>query len=214
MNGRERVAGALLVSLFVHLMVLLALGFGGRKAQPPPGAVSDRPRYVLPVHLFVPGAAEATAEVKAKASPAAAPQVAVAPPTSPPRDEGLGATSAAPPTVPSAPEAGGVRTAPGGGGGDGEAGGAGQVAALAELHRQLAAAARACYPPAARRFRLQGRVGLSFCVERSLPTQVALVGTTGQAALDDAARGCVLKGAGPLAVDEGCYVVPVEFTAR
>lgn len=83
--------------------------------------------------------------------------------------------------------------------------------ALAALHRRLAESARRCYPSAARRFRLTGEVGLSFCLANGAVRSVELSGSTGSTLLDRAARECIVQGALPLPVSQGCYVQPVRF---
>jgi TonB family protein len=96
------------------------------------------------------------------------------------------------------------------------AGGAGSGAPpvdLAALHRKLADSARRCYPAAAARFRLQGDVSLTFCVDGSGSiASLALQGSTGAPLLDRAALDCVVQGALPLPVSTGCYQVPVRFS--
>ena len=85
-------------------------------------------------------------------------------------------------------------------------------ALLAALQRRMRDAARECYPPAAAKFRLQGRVSLYFCLDdRGGSHAIRLEGTTGSPVLDAAARDCVLTHAAPLPGLLGCYTVPVEF---
>lgn len=83
---------------------------------------------------------------------------------------------------------------------------------LETLHRRLAASARACYPAAARRFRLRGSTPVRFCLDgKGGAGEVALAGSTGSPLLDRAATDCVVPGALPLR-GTGCYTVTVEFT--
>ncbi|MBI3181316.1 MAG: TonB family protein [Myxococcales bacterium] len=101
------------------------------------------------------------------------------------------------------------------GSGVGGPGGAGQGEAegpdLEALHRRLAASAKRCYPPAARRFRLKGEVKLTFCIDASGGlSSVELQGTTGSPLLDRAAQACVVQGALPLKMS-GCRPVLVRF---
>ncbi len=85
-------------------------------------------------------------------------------------------------------------------------------ASLGELHQKLSQSALRCYPPAARRFRLEGTVNVSFCLdEAGALASLALNGTTGSPVLDRAAEACVVQGALPLPVSAGCYAVPVRF---
>lgn len=104
---------------------------------------------------------------------------------------------------------------PGGGVGAGlavgEAGGSAPNLAVQELHRRLAAAARRCYPTAARRFRARGTVTLSFCLDPAGAASTSLARGSGFALLDRAATDCVLPGALPLPGAAGCYTVPVVF---
>jgi len=85
-------------------------------------------------------------------------------------------------------------------------------ALLEALHQRLAAAAKACYPRAARAFRLRGAAPLRFCLDgKGSAGPVSLLGTTGSPLLDRAAKDCVVPGALPLP-GTGCYTVTVEFT--
>lgn len=94
----------------------------------------------------------------------------------------------------------------------GDPGGDAESMALAELHRRLAAAARRCYPNAARRFRARGTVMLSFCLEPGGGVASASVAQgSGSALLDRAAADCVLPGALPIPGVAGCYTVPIIF---
>ena len=83
---------------------------------------------------------------------------------------------------------------------------------LTALHNRLSAAARSCYPPAAKRFRLQGIVPVHFCIDgRGSLTRVDRQRSSGSTLLDRAALECVLPGAAPLPGPAGCYDVSVEF---
>jgi TonB family protein len=100
-----------------------------------------------------------------------------------------------------------------GGTGEGAEGseGAGSPGLLA-LSQRLAEAARACYPPAARRLRLVGSVELLFCAEPDgSASRVSLAGSTGSVLLDRAAEDCLLARIAPLPVREGCFRLPVRF---
>lgn len=82
------------------------------------------------------------------------------------------------------------------------------------VHARLADAARRCYPAAARRFRQQGTVTLSFCADHSGGvTHAAIKTSSGASLLDTAALGCVLPAAAPLPPEAAshCYAVPVRF---
>lgn len=81
----------------------------------------------------------------------------------------------------------------------------------AELHRRLAESARSCYPAAARRFGQRGEVEVAFCLSGGRLASVELLGTTRAPALDKAAQDCVVQGAMPLPLSEGCFRVPVLF---
>lgn len=84
----------------------------------------------------------------------------------------------------------------------------------AALHRRLEASARACYPPAARAFRLRGSAPVRFCLDGKGGVEtVSLLGSTGSPLLDRAVKDCVLPGALPLP-GTGCYAVTVNFTDR
>ena len=76
---------------------------------------------------------------------------------------------------------------------------------------QLRLAAQRCYPPVAQRFRLRGEVVVGFCAGRGGRAEaLRIVESRGKASLD-AAVDCVLGEAGALAVDHGCFVIPVAF---
>lgn len=84
------------------------------------------------------------------------------------------------------------------------------------LHDKLAASARRCAPPPARRLNRRHRAPavatVRFCSdEAGGVADVALVRPSGDDPLDEAARRCVVQGALPLPVDRGCYEVPIRF---
>lgn len=96
--------------------------------------------------------------------------------------------------------------------------GASEAAAEAlalEVHARLRAAARECYPAQARRFRQQGRVPVNFCVASGGGPERVVVSPSGQALLDEAAEGCVLRRAAPFPprASGQCFAVNVEFSA-
>ena len=95
----------------------------------------------------------------------------------------------------------------------GGAAGEGAAKSIGKLHQRLAAAARHCYPPTARRMRLRGEVGLHFCLgeDGSASTKI-LRGSTGFVLLDRAALDCVLARALPAAGLPGCYDVQIRFS--
>ena len=151
-----------------------------------------------------------------RASPLAAESELDAPGSAPAADESNGgpADVAAPAAGERGAEQGGVtQGVPGASSvGSGQAGGAAGSPGLLALSERLAEAARACYPPAARRLRLVGSVELLFCAEPDgSASRVALGGTTGSVLLDRAAEGCLLARAAPLPVREGCFRLPVRF---
>jgi TonB family protein len=222
-SGRHPLAWALTGSALVHAAVL----GGWAYSQTPRGAHPEEtfaapsvrfPVQVLPVtsEPRAPPAAAPTAGslgaarprwARSTASVGVAPEVAASVVDAPATDgpapgDGRG-------------EAGALTTRPAlaGAGGDGtgdEKGAPGWAA----LHEQLAAAARTCYPDAARRFRVSGDVELDFCVGPGGKAAAPhLSGSTGSEALDRAARECVLERAQPLVVDTGCFRVPVHFGA-
>ena len=85
-----------------------------------------------------------------------------------------------------------------------------------ELHARLAAAAGACYPPQARRFRQQARVPVSFCIDADGQPERVVVTPSGIASLDDAASSCVVRRAAPFPprARTHCFAVPIDFGAR
>lgn len=112
---------------------------------------------------------------------------------------------------------GGEGAGPGSGGaqGDGEGGEGGQgadPALLDEITRRLASVASECYPRAAKRLRLEGTVRLRFCVgPAGDAVEARVVEGSGQAVLDEAALGCVLRRAAPFPAVAVCLAVPVRF---
>lgn|GEM_PF-3049167 len=87
---------------------------------------------------------------------------------------------------------------------------------LADLHRRLNAAAQSCYPPSARRLRLQGEVSLFFALnEQGEAKRVQLAHSSGSAILDEAAMDCVLRGALPAPGRAGEYgPVTIKFAEQ
>jgi TonB family protein len=86
---------------------------------------------------------------------------------------------------------------------------------LTELHARLARAAERCYPEQARRFRREGVSTVVFCLDpQGRPTEVTVRASSGVAALDAAATGCVVPGAAPFPPLPGCYRLPVRFGPR
>ncbi|MCU0699961.1 MAG: energy transducer TonB [Myxococcaceae bacterium] len=81
------------------------------------------------------------------------------------------------------------------------------------MHARLAAAARDCYPAAARRFRQLGRVPVRFCVGANLAAERLVLSPSGLALLDDAARECVVPRAAPFPAEAAtrCFEVAVDF---
>lgn len=98
------------------------------------------------------------------------------------------------------------------GGTSGRGGPAGTTRTVPQaLVDQLRLAAQRCYPPVAQRFRLRGEVVVGFCAgSQGRAEAVRIVESSGKASLD-AAVDCVLREAGALAVDDGCFVLPVAF---
>ncbi len=86
-------------------------------------------------------------------------------------------------------------------------------AVTARVHARLAAAARDCYPAAARRFRQLGRVPVRFCVGANLAAERLVLSPSGLALLDDAARECVVPRAAPFPAEAAtrCFEVAVDF---
>lgn len=98
-------------------------------------------------------------------------------------------------------------------GGDGAASHSAQQVVL--LHERLAAAARGCYPPAARRFRIAGEARLAFCLDDAgRAVSSALKSSSGHAMLDESTISCVLPAALPVPGAAGCYELPVRFGER
>lgn len=233
--SRPPLVFAVLGSAALHVAVAV-VAWTLRPAPPP--AASGPPSPSVPVlwlEAREPGAdstPEPASRPPARAQPAPRPArrerkgpVAPNPPAVPSTGEAVGTTlpPCGSPDRPCGPETsagggsgaqeGGEPAAPGGGGereGSGQA--QGEVADLRPLHRKLEESARRCYPAAARRYRLEGSVGLSFCLDGAgAASSFALEGSTGSPILDRAARECVLAGAQPLPAPAGCYRVPVRF---
>ncbi len=97
----------------------------------------------------------------------------------------------------------------GSGSGDGEGGERGRR--LAEISRRLAAEATGCYPRAARRFRLEGRAKVRFCIgAQGEPQEARVLESSGHSLLDQAAL-CVVARAAPFPAVEDCPAVPINF---
>lgn len=83
------------------------------------------------------------------------------------------------------------------------------------LHQKLAASALRCAPAPLRRARQRRTAAVAtvrFCAdEAGRVADVTLISPSGDDALDEAARRCVVQGALPLPVDRGCYDVPIQF---
>ncbi len=81
------------------------------------------------------------------------------------------------------------------------------------VHARLSAAARDCYPPAAKRFRQVGRVPLRFCVDARLDAERVVVTPSGSSLLDEAAGDCVVRRAAPFPAEAmgRCFEVAVDF---
>jgi TonB family protein len=197
-------------------------------AAPPPehrGAASALPAGPSAAAASAPAAVPSPAVSAPSMTPrvplatAPEPSLAALPPPAPPPSTGSGVTDASPTQAPV-----GVATHPREGGGppngpgalNGSPTGTRPLPDLGALHQRLADSARRCYPPAAARLRLSGEAELSFCV---LPGGASVRGlslsrSTQQPLLDRAASECVVPGALPLPVGEGCYRVPVRFSVR
>ena len=99
-------------------------------------------------------------------------------------------------------------------GSPGEAAAPSQADLNALVHAQLARLAERCYPPAARRFRQEGVVGVRFCVDEVGAVKSSeLVQSSSSPLLDGAATGCVVQQAAPFvaAAYGRCFAVPVHF---
>lgn len=97
---------------------------------------------------------------------------------------------------------------------EGEGGARVDLEALTRLvHARLSAAARDCYPPAAKRFRQVGRVPLRFCVDARLDAERVVVTPSGSSLLDEAAGDCVVRRAAPFPAEAmgRCFEVAVDF---
>jgi len=185
-----------------------------------PAAVDPAPAAPAPVRVArtrprAPRAAVVTSE----ASP---PESAPLPPATSPAASAANETGGSPDgeSTTAAGSGGGVTGLSGDGSGRlGDSGhgsgfGAGELDAQqrARLHARLSEAARECYPPAARRFRLTGEVLLSFCLDGTGGFHsVQALKASGLELLDRAAVDCVLPQAAPLPGPAACLRVPVQF---
>jgi TonB family protein len=197
---------ALAASLALH-----AIGFALlRAAEPAPEA---RPAKLESVDLEVAGSVGTPAAVAAApATPKRSrrvfspPAVVAAPMPSPPGEAPVVDEAPAPP----APAAS-IATV----GAAGDAAGAGAAVGqqpkmespdLSSFFARLQASARRC--SGARK----GLAKVRFCIDRAgAPTDVSLVQSSGNFALDDAAMHCVIPGAAPLPPFDKCLVVPIAF---
>lgn len=223
------------VSVAVHAVIALALlAFLGRAVVPESKPVLQKPTVV---EVFRVGSLMPRAGKPAAPAPTVAPNPGVsrhsprahvdepAPLADQPLDEGseqalpeTAASGDGSPTseTPSATGAqGGTGTEAGTGATPGAGAGTDQLdpSVAAEVHARLARAASDCYPAQARRFRQQGQVPVSFCVEGTGSAAKVVVTSSGAALLDEAARGCVMQRAEPFpaAAAGACFAVKVEF---
>ncbi len=185
-----------------HALAVLLVTSGRGPVPELAAAPAALPR-AAPARAVRPRAPSGGSPVAAPAAPAGAEL---------PSGEGEGGAAAPGPGL---GEGAGEGSAPGAGAtgeGGGGAGSGGEGALLAELHRRLAAAARSCYPAAARRFGQRGVVRLVFALDATgAASGAALEGTTGSPLLDRAAQECVLSRAAPLPAVPGRYAVDVRF---
>lgn len=229
---------AVVVSVAVHgALALGLLAVLGRAVtpQPKPAVEKATPVEVFRIGSLMPRAGKPAAAAPAPsmkpAAPSASPRVAPLPtgeaeaPAAPPvTDQQIdqpantdSAEAAGAGTGPAAPEATttGTTTGAGSGSGSAPAGDQGAVdpSVAAEVHARLARAASDCYPAQARRFRQQGQVPVSFCVEGGGTASKVVVTSSGAALLDEAARSCVMQRAEPFpaAAVGSCFSVKVEF---
>lgn len=228
---------AVVVSVAVHgALALGLLAVLGRAVAPAPKPAVEKATVVevFRIGSLMPRAGKAAAEPPAPSKPISTPSATprVAPqPAAPP---GEGVQPAAPavadqpvdqPTSsgsgegdgPAASETAPAGTATGAGSGAGptpaDQGTAMDPSIAAEVHARLARAASDCYPAQARRFRQQGQVPVSFCVEGAGTASKVVVTASGVALLDEAARSCVMQRAEPFpsAAAGSCFSVKVEF---
>ncbi len=215
-------------------LALFHVGVQGRAAAGPPGATTPSapaaPGRIAPAHnpahaaddVERPEARPAAPPVSLGGAPgptasqAASPDEGVLPPAGP--SDGSGPAGGA-------PDGTGAAEGPGAtaGGGAGSSGSAPpgnptaptlSAADLAAIHGRLAEGAARCYPPAARRFRLEGTTALHFCVDPQGQGQEPRVeASSGHALLDQAAITCVFAAAQPFPpmTAGGCFTVPVRF---
>lgn len=229
------------VSVAVHAAIALALlAFLGRAVAPESKPVLQKPTVVevFRVGSLMPragksGPAPTIAPNPGAPRPSPRPVARVeqpAPQADQPLDEGsepalpdTAASGDGSPTSSETPSTtggeGGTGTEAGAGNGTGATPGAGagtdqlDPSVAAEVHARLARAASDCYPAQARRFRQQGQVPVSFCVEGAGSASKVVVTSSGAALLDEAARGCVMQRAEPFpaAAAGSCFAVKVEF---
>jgi protein TonB len=219
-------AVALVATLVVHAVIVSWLLW--RDAGPPMAPVTvqlkdarsltrvsvlHRSRQVaaVPVAAPAPVARPAVSVPVARDAPAGdapaalpSPEVAVGAPGAP---EGVPSAGAEAGDLPLSPT-----LSPGGGEGEGD----GKVDFDALVHARLVSAAAQCYPAAARRFKQQGTVELSFCADASgALNQGAVKKSSGSELLDRAATECVLARASPFpsGAEGRCYSLPVRFGA-
>ncbi|MGI5862472.1 MAG: TonB family protein [Myxococcales bacterium] len=203
------------------------------KASTPPAGLRPRARSApppKPAEARRPAAEQERPAPQAASAPAAAPfETAEAreadrdPVVVPAEGQGSGGQGPALASGPASPAAGagggagggsgwGLGTGSGAGGGTGTGGeGSTRASRLSEISRRLAAEANGCYPRAARRFRLEGRAKVRFCIgPEGEPQEVRVLESSGHSLLDQAAL-CVVARAAPFPVVEDCPAVPINF---
>jgi TonB family protein len=81
------------------------------------------------------------------------------------------------------------------------------------VHARLEAAAIACYPAAARRFRQTGTTTIAFCVGADRTGTPPMIRESSGFALLDSATACVVERAAPFPPEAAgqCFTVPVRF---
>lgn len=229
------------VSVAVHAAIALALlAFLGRAVAPESKPVLQKPTVVevFRVGSLMPRAGKSAAAPTAPVAPnPGAPRPSPrpvarveqpAPQADQPLDEGNepalpdtaasgdgSPTSSETPSATGSPTGTGTEAGTGAGATPGAGAGTDQLdpSVAAEVHARLARAASDCYPAQARRFRQQGQVPVSFCVEGAGSASKVVVTSSGAALLDEAARGCVMQRAEPFpaAAAGSCFAVKVEF---
>lgn len=226
------------VSVAVHAVIALALlAFLGRAVVPESKPVLQKPTVVevfrvgslmpraarpaaVPAPTVAPNPGRSSHRPVARVDQPAADQPLEGPKDTLPNATASGdgsSTSSEEPSATGAPT--GTETGTGAGPGAAATPGAGAGAdqldpsVAAEVHARLARAASDCYPAQARRFRQQGQVPVSFCVEGTGAAAKVVVTSSGAALLDEAARGCVMQRAEPFpaAAAGACFAVKVEF---